>query len=53
MVQHGRACRGCKKPGARQHCPLKDYLKQKGATSKEDNQFGGFSENGVQGEMEN
>lgn len=53
MVQHGRACRGCKKPGARQHCPLKDYLKQKGATSKEDNQFGDFSENGVQGEMEN
>lgn len=40
MVQHGRACKGCQKRGARQPCPLKDYLKQRGAILEEDIKFG-------------
>jgi len=52
MIQHGRACKGCKKPGSRQSCPLKDYLKQKRVSSGEDidHRFGDFAESTEKGE---
>lgn len=29
MIQHGRVCKGCKKPGTRDSCILKKYLKER------------------------
>lgn len=38
MIQHGRACKGCKKDGSHEPCILKTYLKnQKGQNSSEIN----------------
>ncbi|KAF5357108.1 hypothetical protein D9756_006831 [Leucocoprinus leucothites] len=36
MIQHGRACRGCKKRGSGENCVLKEYLKQKKVKTEED-----------------
>ncbi|KAJ3565475.1 hypothetical protein NP233_g7611 [Leucocoprinus birnbaumii] len=36
MIQHGRACRGCKRPGSSEKCVLKDYLKQKTIKTEEE-----------------
>lgn len=36
MVQHGRACKGCKKPGSGESCVLKTYLREKRIKTEED-----------------
>jgi len=36
MIQHGRTCKGCKKSGSSAACILKDFLKQRKPSKKEE-----------------